>query len=203
MRRVVYPCPTFLLSKYVVLTQINENLGQGGRCANPYKLVAYMSVTKNRVDILCHWQEGDCVAQEMFTNVSVLDPLCGPGVSHPFCSGLCNLYMHSSSHILIVSRTPATDVHRLCLSEIYHTFCIANCSLDHSSSMYHLMCHVYDLGAGAGGLLPFFALLLEIRNSSRSDTIIYNPRTRATVRSFLLKTQSRHGEGSHTFGFFG
>ncbi|KAF8631190.1 hypothetical protein AX15_002522 [Amanita polypyramis BW_CC] len=43
--------------KYVVLTQINENLGQGGR-----------------VDILCHWQEGDCVAQEMFANVSM--PSC-------------------------------------------------------------------------------------------------------------------------------
>ncbi|KIL68144.1 hypothetical protein M378DRAFT_121307 [Amanita muscaria Koide BX008] len=41
--------------KYVVLTQINENLGQGGR-----------------VDISCHWQEGDCIAQEMFTNDSVI-----------------------------------------------------------------------------------------------------------------------------------
>ncbi|PFH52517.1 hypothetical protein AMATHDRAFT_56477 [Amanita thiersii Skay4041] len=41
--------------KYVVLTQIHENLGQGGRA-----------------DILCHWQDGDCVAQEMFANDSLI-----------------------------------------------------------------------------------------------------------------------------------
>ncbi|KAF8205124.1 hypothetical protein BJ912DRAFT_1074223 [Pholiota molesta] len=37
--------------KYVVLTQINENRGQGGRA-----------------DIVCHWEDSDVVAQEMYYN---------------------------------------------------------------------------------------------------------------------------------------
>ncbi|PPQ77343.1 hypothetical protein CVT25_010925 [Psilocybe cyanescens] len=41
--------------KYVVLVQINENLGQGGRA-----------------DIVCHWEEGDVVAQEMYHNDSLI-----------------------------------------------------------------------------------------------------------------------------------
>ncbi|KAF8165165.1 hypothetical protein B0H34DRAFT_793585 [Crassisporium funariophilum] len=41
--------------KYVVLTQINENRGQGGRA-----------------DIVCHWEDGDVVAQEMYYNDSLI-----------------------------------------------------------------------------------------------------------------------------------
>ncbi|KAF8743800.1 hypothetical protein AX14_000216 [Amanita brunnescens Koide BX004] len=41
--------------KYVVLTQVNENLGQGGRA-----------------DMCCHWEEGDCVAEEVFVNDSLI-----------------------------------------------------------------------------------------------------------------------------------
>ncbi|KAL1723532.1 hypothetical protein EV715DRAFT_246119 [Schizophyllum commune] len=41
--------------KYVVLTQINENLGQGGRA-----------------DLVCHWEDSDIVAQEVFTNHSLI-----------------------------------------------------------------------------------------------------------------------------------
>ncbi|TRM68256.1 hypothetical protein BD626DRAFT_534375 [Schizophyllum amplum] len=37
--------------KYIVLTQINENLGQGGRA-----------------DLVCHWEDSDAVAQEVFSN---------------------------------------------------------------------------------------------------------------------------------------
>ncbi|KAF4620023.1 hypothetical protein D9613_005497 [Agrocybe pediades] len=41
--------------KYVVLTQISENRGQGGRA-----------------DIVCHWEDGDIVAQEMYYNDSLI-----------------------------------------------------------------------------------------------------------------------------------
>ncbi|KAF8974409.1 hypothetical protein BDZ97DRAFT_20928 [Flammula alnicola] len=41
--------------KYVVLTQISENRGQGGRA-----------------DIVCHWEDGDVVAQEMYYNDSLI-----------------------------------------------------------------------------------------------------------------------------------
>ncbi|KAK0490716.1 hypothetical protein IW261DRAFT_33152 [Armillaria novae-zelandiae] len=41
--------------KYIVLTQINENLGQGGRA-----------------DMVCHWEDSDVVAQEVFSNDSVI-----------------------------------------------------------------------------------------------------------------------------------
>lgn len=41
--------------KYVVFTQINENRGQGGRA-----------------DIVCHWEDGDVVAQEMYYNDSLI-----------------------------------------------------------------------------------------------------------------------------------
>ncbi|TFK29290.1 hypothetical protein FA15DRAFT_582428 [Coprinopsis marcescibilis] len=41
--------------KYIVLTQIHENLGQGGRA-----------------DIACHWEDGDIVAQEMYSNDSLI-----------------------------------------------------------------------------------------------------------------------------------
>ncbi|KAF8897370.1 hypothetical protein BD779DRAFT_1667360 [Infundibulicybe gibba] len=41
--------------KYIVLTQINENLGQGGRA-----------------DVACHWEDTDMVAQEMFSNDSLI-----------------------------------------------------------------------------------------------------------------------------------
>ncbi|KAG5637061.1 hypothetical protein H0H81_005973, partial [Sphagnurus paluster] len=37
--------------KYIVLTQINENLGQGGRAG-----------------IACHWEDTDILAQEMYSN---------------------------------------------------------------------------------------------------------------------------------------
>ncbi|KAM5535658.1 hypothetical protein V8D89_010645 [Ganoderma adspersum] len=41
--------------KYIVLTQINENAGQGGRA-----------------DLVCHWEDSDVVAQEMFANDSII-----------------------------------------------------------------------------------------------------------------------------------
>ncbi|KAJ6629153.1 hypothetical protein B0H10DRAFT_1777024 [Mycena sp. CBHHK59/15] len=41
--------------KYIVLTQINENLGQGGRA-----------------DMACHWEDSDTVVQEMFSNDSLI-----------------------------------------------------------------------------------------------------------------------------------
>ncbi|KAF7352933.1 hypothetical protein MVEN_01260600 [Mycena venus] len=41
--------------KYIVLTQINENLGQGGRA-----------------DMACHWEDSDVVVQEIFSNDSLI-----------------------------------------------------------------------------------------------------------------------------------
>ncbi|KAI0751380.1 hypothetical protein C8Q80DRAFT_1218128 [Daedaleopsis nitida] len=41
--------------KYIVLTQINENAGQGGRA-----------------DLVCHWEDSDAVAQEVFANDSII-----------------------------------------------------------------------------------------------------------------------------------
>ncbi|KAJ7507581.1 hypothetical protein B0H11DRAFT_1967777 [Mycena galericulata] len=41
--------------KYIVLTQINENLGQGGRA-----------------DMACHWEDSDIVVQELFSNDSLI-----------------------------------------------------------------------------------------------------------------------------------
>ncbi|KAI0786353.1 hypothetical protein C8Q75DRAFT_808347 [Abortiporus biennis] len=41
--------------KYIVMTQINENLGQGGRA-----------------DLACHWEDSDAVVQEVFANDSIL-----------------------------------------------------------------------------------------------------------------------------------
>ncbi|PCH41415.1 hypothetical protein WOLCODRAFT_137381 [Wolfiporia cocos MD-104 SS10] len=41
--------------KYIVMTQINENLGQGGRA-----------------DMVCHWEDSDVVAREMFANNSLI-----------------------------------------------------------------------------------------------------------------------------------
>lgn len=41
--------------KYIVMTQINENLGQGGRA-----------------DMVCHWEDSDAVAQEIYSNNSII-----------------------------------------------------------------------------------------------------------------------------------
>ncbi|KAJ3729024.1 hypothetical protein DFJ43DRAFT_1000977 [Lentinula guzmanii] len=41
--------------KYIVLTQVNENLGQGGRA-----------------DMVCHWEDTDTVAQEVYANDSLI-----------------------------------------------------------------------------------------------------------------------------------
>lgn len=41
--------------KYIVLTQINENLGQGGRA-----------------DMICHWEDSDVVVQEVLVNDSLI-----------------------------------------------------------------------------------------------------------------------------------
>jgi len=41
--------------KYVVVTQINENRGQAGRA-----------------DMVCHWEETDVAAQEMYANDSLI-----------------------------------------------------------------------------------------------------------------------------------
>ncbi|KIP12837.1 hypothetical protein PHLGIDRAFT_27201 [Phlebiopsis gigantea 11061_1 CR5-6] len=41
--------------KFMVMTQINENLGQGGRA-----------------DLVCHWEDTDAIVQEMFANDSII-----------------------------------------------------------------------------------------------------------------------------------
>ncbi|KAI0770781.1 hypothetical protein BC629DRAFT_1715808 [Irpex lacteus] len=41
--------------KFIVTTQITENLGQGGRA-----------------DMVCHWEDSDVVIQEMFANDSLI-----------------------------------------------------------------------------------------------------------------------------------
>lgn len=41
--------------KFVVTTQINENLGQGGRAG-----------------LVCHWEDSDACIQEMYTNDSLI-----------------------------------------------------------------------------------------------------------------------------------
>jgi len=41
--------------KYVVLTQINENRGQGGRA-----------------DLACHWEDADTVAQEVYVSDTLI-----------------------------------------------------------------------------------------------------------------------------------
>ncbi|KAI0728734.1 hypothetical protein C8Q72DRAFT_358138 [Fomitopsis betulina] len=41
--------------KYIVMTQIHENLGQGGRA-----------------DMACHWEDSDAAAREMFVNNSIV-----------------------------------------------------------------------------------------------------------------------------------
>lgn len=41
--------------KYIVMTQLQENLGQGGRA-----------------DMACHWEDSDAVAREMFVNNSIV-----------------------------------------------------------------------------------------------------------------------------------
>ncbi|KAF5393727.1 hypothetical protein D9757_000175 [Collybiopsis confluens] len=57
---IYYPLiPANSSSKYIVLTQINENLGQGGRA-----------------DMVCHWEDSDTVAQEVFVNVNVPTARC-------------------------------------------------------------------------------------------------------------------------------
>ena len=57
-------------SKYVVLTQINENLGQGGRCVSTNSLSYHrLTYAVCRADLVCHWEDSDIVAQEVFTNV--------------------------------------------------------------------------------------------------------------------------------------
>ncbi|TEB35517.1 hypothetical protein FA13DRAFT_1728339 [Coprinellus micaceus] len=50
--------------KYVVLIQIHENLGQGGRA-----------------DIVCHWEDNDVVAQEMYANDSLIAVCIGLAVA--------------------------------------------------------------------------------------------------------------------------
>ncbi|KAH7100551.1 hypothetical protein BKA62DRAFT_771323 [Auriculariales sp. MPI-PUGE-AT-0066] len=41
--------------KYIVITQINENLNQGGSA-----------------DVACHWEEGDVITQELYHNDSII-----------------------------------------------------------------------------------------------------------------------------------
>ena len=61
-------------SKYVVLTQINENRGQGGRWG--YLYIAFCLFVSSsdlqpisRAGIACHWEDNDVVAQEVYYNV--------------------------------------------------------------------------------------------------------------------------------------
>lgn len=57
-------------SKYIVLTQINENLGQGGRCVLILRLLLCHAHDLDSADMVCHWEDTDVVAQEMYSNVS-------------------------------------------------------------------------------------------------------------------------------------
>jgi hypothetical protein len=41
--------------KYIVLTQVNENVGQGGRA-----------------DVACHWEDSDTVVQEVLVTDSLI-----------------------------------------------------------------------------------------------------------------------------------
>jgi hypothetical protein len=57
----------------IVMTQINENRGQGGR----YDMPGLLSVLSHilsfcRANVALHWEEEDALAKETFTNVSEL-----------------------------------------------------------------------------------------------------------------------------------
>jgi hypothetical protein len=61
----------------------------------------------------CHWEEGDCVAEEVFVNVSVpVRPswiiLLETNTPNP---GLSDLHMHSTGYLLIVSFIVDTLLH--------------------------------------------------------------------------------------------
>jgi hypothetical protein len=73
-------------SKYIVLTQINENLGQGGRCVFCLFFLAWhpLSVLRS-ADMVCHWEDSDTVAQEMFVNVRGPAPFFGHVLTHVSC----------------------------------------------------------------------------------------------------------------------
>ncbi|KAI0334743.1 hypothetical protein GY45DRAFT_1317762 [Cubamyces sp. BRFM 1775] len=66
--------------KYIVLTQINENLGQGGRyvrshCMHGIRLTMarrHHSLHPSRADLVCHWEDSDAVAQEVYANDSII-----------------------------------------------------------------------------------------------------------------------------------
>lgn len=54
------------------MTQINENLGQGGRYVDCTML--YHTRTEEtlcRADLVCHWEDTDGIIQEVYANVSI------------------------------------------------------------------------------------------------------------------------------------
>ena len=60
-----------LCSKYIVTTQITENMGQGIRyllcVAQRYPTI----LVGLRADLRCHWEDSDLVVQEVYTNACV------------------------------------------------------------------------------------------------------------------------------------
>lgn len=101
----------FPTSKYMVTTQINENLGQGGRA-----------------DLVCHWEDSDTVIQEVYANVrghisdvSTMNPV---KPIHIF-KGLINMCLHcirgSDCIILIVTSHSPIPIFLTTSHEPYHS----------------------------------------------------------------------------------
>jgi hypothetical protein len=84
-------------SKYIVLTQINENLGQGGRCVVClFSAVGHPLNVPRSADMVCHWEDSDTVAQEMFVNVRGPAPFFGHALTDVSCrsrSSVCALLL--------------------------------------------------------------------------------------------------------------
>jgi len=91
-----------------VTTQINENLGQGGR----YELfirvnlipITSLTLLVYSADMVCHWEDSDTVAQEVYANVRR-----DIGYTSVFRSFIKAPYL---SHILIVTGYSDLRMHR-------------------------------------------------------------------------------------------
>jgi hypothetical protein len=83
-------------SKYIVLTQINENLGQGGRSVFYLPLFGELHQTPlYRADMACHWEDSDTVIQELFSNVCHFSVYRRKlSADDLVLSGLSDMYMH-------------------------------------------------------------------------------------------------------------
>lgn len=58
-------------SKYIVLTRVDENCGQGGQCVTftSCSLHIHSKLKCFSANLICHWEDCDKVAQELFSNV--------------------------------------------------------------------------------------------------------------------------------------